>query len=193
MTSPFSTVKASENFYDEKSFILNPQKKFDSSGRPVSSKSFDFRTPKDLLKDCLRSLENNKSERKELREKWAYHQKARLLDQKEKMTGDFLTESNRLLGKKKVLEKECRLLNKSLVERETQIDKKLAKEIRKRKGVGGCSLKNGLIDSSDLRKVIYKKNIPIFEDDGSDVQEYLKKCRENKREKSRAAAKVLRL
>ena len=51
MSSP-ETVKQWETFYENKSLYCNPEKRFDSYGRPTSSQSYDFAEPEEYLKEA---------------------------------------------------------------------------------------------------------------------------------------------
>jgi len=203
MSSP-ETVKQWETFYENKSLFCNPAKRFDSYGRPTSSQSYDFSEPEEYLKKLLSKrrdafgplglLEQAKEELREAKNRWKYHcEHSKLIDPKTPPKGDFAKEINRLAGKKKVLEKEARILSGWLGEKESHESVKLKKLQKKMANQGTCKLIDGLIARCDWRDVEYKEGNPYFVDDGSSVEEYKANCKAQKRAKAKAAAKVLKM
>ena len=203
MSSP-QTVQEWENFYENKSLYCHPEKRFDSFGRPTSSQSYDFVEPQEYLRKLLSKktdgwgnktglIEIVKEDLREAKARWRYHcEHSKMIDPKTPPTGDFAKEINRLTGKKKVLEKEARLLNKQLQIKEQYEENRLKKKQKKFANQGNCKLIDGLIGRCDFRDVEYKDGKPFFIDDGSSVDEYIAKCRELKRTKAIAMARVQR-
>jgi len=204
MSSP-ETVKQWETFYEAKSLYCHPERRFDSVGRPTSSQSYDFSEPDEYLRKLLSKntdgwgnpvglIEICKIELREAKSRWRYHcEHSKMIDPKTPPKGDFAKEINRLTGKKKVLEKEARILNGWLGEKESHESVKLKKLQKKMANQGTCKLIDGLIARCDWRDVEYKEGNPYFVDDGSSVEEYKANCKAQKRAKAKAAAKVLKM
>ncbi len=191
-----------EKHFRSRSGVLNPTNLYDKQGRPTSSNSFSFTDGKEYLEELVSLrrdtfgpkglIEIAKEKLKTAKSDWQYRMDARLTP-KTPPKGQALIDINRLNARLKVYREEARTINAKFQKEEKSDDAKLSKQQRKRAGQGGSSLKDGLINSCDLRPVIYKEGIPVFEDDGSDVMEYLAECKAAKREKAKAEAKALRL
>lgn len=196
------TVEEWTKKYRQGSGILKPENLFDGKGRPKSSKCFSFTDkksyleelvslrhdvfgPRGLIEICKEKLRTAKSD-------WQYRMDARHTPNV-KPKGDALIDINRLTARLKVYREEARAINAELAKEDKADDSKLLKQQKKMAGHGSCSLENGLIAYCDFRDVEYKDGKPVFEDDGSDVQEYRATCKKVNYEKAVAAKKALRL
>jgi hypothetical protein len=105
----------------------------------------------------------------------------------DKPIGEFANTINRGRARVRVLEAECRLLNKLLDQYREQEHQEVEKVAERKKMRGGIKYKNGRPFSCDGRLLVMKDDEWIFLDDGSKLDAYLARVAEHK--KARAAAR----